>query len=138
LLVRAALLRAVVQRIGPAVGVGVISTLTAALLLAGSAAALYNLCRTKAATKALKKGEAPDYTKCDLKFAAKWQKVEDKGGGECWTAGDEATVQSQVTVDTDDLGKQLTACGDAVAPMCNGTCPFDDPCVPSGDSCICF
>jgi hypothetical protein len=108
------------------------------LLLAGPSAALYNLCRTKAAAKALKKGEAPDYAKCDQKFAAKWQKVEEKGGGDCWTTGDEATVQSQVTVDADDLGKQLTACGDAVAPTSNGTCPFDDPCVSGGDFCFCF
>lgn len=42
----------------------------------------------KAESKAVKKGEAPDYTKCDEKFADKWTKVETKGEGLCITEGD--------------------------------------------------
>lgn len=48
----------------------------------------YANCRMKAESKAVKKGEAPDYTKCDEKFAQKWTTAETKGAGMCLSEGD--------------------------------------------------
>ncbi len=56
----------------------------------------YSFCRLKAESKAIKKGEAPDYTKCDSKYSDKWQKAESKAEGACLTNGDEAAIQAQV------------------------------------------
>ncbi len=38
----------------------------------------YSFCRLKAESKAIKKAEAPDFSKCDSKYGEKWQKAEDK------------------------------------------------------------
>jgi len=67
----------------------------------------YGFCRLKAESKAIKKGEAPDYSKCDSKFPQQWMKAETKAGGECPTSGDEAAIQAQVTAHTDALVQLL-------------------------------
>jgi hypothetical protein len=43
----------------------------------------YGFCRLKAESKAAKTGGVPDYSKCDQKYAKKWQVIETKGGGMC-------------------------------------------------------
>jgi hypothetical protein len=94
-------------------------TFLAVLLIAGSASAVdpadkcqadklkeagkYGFCRLKAESKAVKKGEAPDYGKCDLKYGEKWPSIESKAGGACPTSGDEAAISGEVTDQTDLL-----------------------------------
>ena len=81
--------------------------------------AKYYACRLKAESKAIKKGEAPDYTKCDSKYSAKWQKAESKAAGACPTESDEAAIQARMTDDADDIvtllgGGTPASCGDGV------------------------
>jgi hypothetical protein len=86
----------------------------------------YAFCRQNAEAKAIKKGEAPDYAKCDEKYAEKWQKVESKAGpGICPSDGDEVTIQAFITQQADDLASALSGGG---LPNCNGdlaTCQTD-------------
>ncbi len=49
----------------------------------------YAFCRQSAEAKAIKKGEAPDYSKCDAKFSDKWGKADAKGGAACPTTADD-------------------------------------------------
>jgi dienelactone hydrolase len=53
-------------------------------------------CVLKAQSKAEAKGAAPDFTKCDSKFAASFQKAETKAGGQCPSTGDTAAVSAHV------------------------------------------
>jgi len=76
-------------------------------------AAKYSACLLKAESKAIKKGEVADLSKCDSKFSEKWQKAESKAGGECPTENDEAAIQAQVQQCADDL----------VAALDPGSCP---------------
>ena len=72
--------------------------------------AKYSSCRLKAESKAVKKSETPDYTKCETKFADKWGKTELKAGpGVCPTEGD-------VLV----LNGLLTDCADSAAFLLSG------------------
>jgi len=88
----------------------------------------YAFCRMKAESKAVKKGQAPDYTKCDTKLGDKFAKADLKWGGECPTTGDAGGIQTQVTGDTDDLavvlaGGVLPTCGDGTTnggEQCDG------------------
>ncbi len=84
-------------------------------------AAKYSACRLKAESKAIKKGEVPDFSKCDSKFSEKWQKAESKAGGECPTENDEAAIQAQVQQCADDLVAALdpNSCSGAAV---GGTC----------------
>ncbi|MGH7790099.1 MAG: DUF1566 domain-containing protein [Candidatus Binatia bacterium] len=98
-------------------------TLAATLLLAGGAQGLtaaerceaaklkeagkYGFCRLKAEAKAVKTGDAPDYSKCDTKYGSKWPAVESSGGGMCPSNGDQAVIQSFITQHTDDLATAL-------------------------------
>jgi hypothetical protein len=67
----------------------------------------YDFCRMKADSKAVKKAEAADYTKCDEQIAKKFGKADSKWGMECPTSGDDADIQSQVTTDADFLALKL-------------------------------
>ena len=93
-------------------------------------AAKYYACRLKAESKAIKKGEVADSSKCDGKYSEKWQKAESKAGpGVCPTEGDEAAIQARMTGDANDIvtllgGGTLESCGDGVK---NGTEDCDDP-----------
>jgi hypothetical protein len=71
-------------------------------------AAKYSACRLKAESKAIKKGEAPDYSKCDTKFSEKWQKAESRAGGACPTLGDEGPIKDQVATDSDTIVVRLS------------------------------
>lgn len=57
----------------------------------------YGLCRLKAESRAVKKGEPAVYTKCDAKFVEKWGGAETKYGGACPTSGDEGNMKAKIT-----------------------------------------
>jgi len=71
------------------------------------AAGQYAFCRMKAESKAIKNSEAPDYSKCDTKYAEKWAKVESKAGGSCPVTGDADVVQARTTVSSDGLAAAI-------------------------------
>ncbi len=75
----------------------------------------YANCRLKADSKALKKNETPDYSRCSSKFADKWSKAEAKAAGACPSNGDEATVEAAITTCMGDV-----ATGVAPPPACAG------------------
>ncbi len=77
--------------------------------------AKYSACRLKAESKAIKKAETPDFSKCDSKYSQKWQKAESKAGGACLTNGDEALIQARITDDADDI---VTLLGGGSVPGC--------------------
>ena len=72
-----------------------------------SAAGKYGACRLGAEKKAVLAGTAADYTKCDTKYMAAWDKAETKYGGACPTSGDQGPVQTAITDDTGDLRSHL-------------------------------
>ncbi len=78
----------------------------------------YTGCLMGTYSKAVKKGEVPDFTKCDSKYSDKWAKAESKGGGACPTEGDEAAIQAQVQQCADDLVAALGS-----LPPCPGGAP---------------
>lgn len=99
----------------------------------------YAFCRAKAEAKSIKKGEAPDYSKCDTKLLKQWAKAEEKAvnkGTACIDAVSDAAIQSFVTAHTDVVASALAGgtlladvetCNSDLA-MCNaalGTCPTD-------------
>jgi hypothetical protein len=62
---------------------------------------------------------APDFTKCDPAFSAKWSAAETKGNGQCPTTGDQASIQTRITTDSGDLavllsGGSVSVCGNWV------------------------
>lgn len=69
----------------------------------------------KADSKAAKKNEAPDYTRCESKFSDKWGSAETKTAGACPSNGDEAAVESAVASCMGDV-----AVGFAPPPPCSG------------------
>lgn len=75
----------------------------------------YAFCREKAEAKAIRKGGAPDYTKCDAKFSQKWADAEAQGGGMCPTTGDQAAMQSCITTATNQWAAALSG-----GPSCGG------------------
>jgi hypothetical protein len=56
----------------------------------------YASCRLIADSTAVKNGTVPDYSTCDAKIAAGWQKVEESIGTECPTTGDLEDVQDSI------------------------------------------
>jgi len=86
----------------------------------------YGFCRLKAESKGVKKGEAPDFTKCDEKYSFKWQKAEtNAGSGVCPSEGDEVAIQAFITQHSDDLAVALAG---GALPNCPGdlaTCQSD-------------
>lgn len=68
-------------------------------------------CRLKALAKAVKKGGAPDFAKCDATFVDKWTKVEIKAGGACPTSGDQDQVHGFVWQRADEIATALAGGG---------------------------
>jgi hypothetical protein len=78
-------------------------------------ASKYAGCRLSVESKAVKKGEAPDYSKCTGKFSTKWQKLEEKAGpGVCPSEGDENSI-----------GVLIWDLADTVAELLSGMCPVN-------------
>jgi hypothetical protein len=72
-------------------------------------ASKYSACRLKADAKAVKKGEAADYAKCEAKFADKWGKTETKAGvGICPSEGDQVSMDARITADAAEIAIQLS------------------------------
>lgn len=93
----------------------------------------YEMCKLKASSKAIKKGESPDFTKCNDKLSLKWGKIEAKPP--CLTTGDLSTVQAALDACHVDVTQSLT--GD---PLCgNGTLNSGEQCddgnLVNGDGC---
>ena len=64
----------------------------------------YSACRLKADAKGVKKGEDPDYTKCEDKFSDKWGKTEEKAGaGNCPSEGDKESMGARITANSDEI-----------------------------------
>jgi hypothetical protein len=78
------------------------------------AAAQYSACRLKAEADAARRFAPPEFDKCDATFAAVWQKAETRAlaqGTPCWTTGDAAAVQADITTQTDALSDALAGGG---------------------------
>jgi cysteine-rich repeat protein len=96
----------------------------------------YEMCKLKASSKAIKKGESPDFTKCDDKLTSKWGKIEAKPDkNPCLTPGDLSSVQAALDACHVDVTQSLT--GD---PLCgNGTLNSGEQCddgnTTNGDGC---
>lgn len=92
-------------------------------------AAKYSACRLKAEAKAAKTGAAPDFTKCDAKFAPKWTGAETKAGGACPVNGDGLAMQALITGHTDVVAAAIAGtasldCGNGVVDAgeaCDGS-----------------
>lgn len=68
----------------------------------------YAFCRQKAEAKAIRKGEAADYSKCDAKYSDKWTNAENRAGpGICPSEGDEATMQEFISQHSDSVAVAL-------------------------------
>jgi hypothetical protein len=91
----------------------------------------YGNCRLKADSKAVKKGEAADYTKCESKFADKWTKTETKAGaGICPSESDQVSMDARITTDAAEIatllaGGSVSACGDGTVDV-GEDCDFGD------------
>src|SRR5262245_45649448 len=66
----------------------------------------YEFCRLKAEARAVKTGAAPDFAKCDEKYATKWTQAE--AGGSCPTTGDQATQQTELRINANRTACQLS------------------------------
>jgi hypothetical protein len=83
-----------------------------------SAAGRYAACLYAAQAKAVKANPAapaPDFSRCDAKLLAKWDKIETKGGEACPTTGDDTAIQALVGAQAATVAGALS--GDGV-PIC--------------------
>lgn len=68
----------------------------------------YSFCRLKAEAKGVKKGEAPDYSKCDLQFTEKWNEAESAAAGACPTNDDAVAMLGLLASDADILAAAVS------------------------------
>ena len=78
-------------------------------------ARVFGACRLKAFSTSVKKSYSPDFSKCDLVYSRKWIKVEELGGPNCLTLGDEDLVHDEIETDTDTIAALLRT---GVLPTC--------------------
>jgi len=90
----------------------------------------YTFCRQAAESKAISRGTAPDFSRCDASYSSKWAKAELKAVGACPTNGDHAPMQSYIASHTNALaaalaGAGLPSCGDdtvnVIGELCDGS-----------------
>jgi len=90
----------------------------------------YTFCRQAEESKAISRGAAPDFSRCDASYSSKWAKAEAKAVGACPTNGDHAPMQSYVASHTNALaaalaGAGLPSCGDdtvnVIGELCDGS-----------------
>lgn len=67
-------------------------------------AAGYTQCRLAVAVRAARSGRAPSYVACDLRFASKFARLEQRLGPACPSQGDAAMLQAAAERFTDGLG----------------------------------
>lgn len=104
-----------VMRVGGAVTVGLLLAANAWAITPGDkceaaklkTAGKYSFCRLKAEAKAVKTGDAPDYSKCDEKLTSKWGPLETAAGGMCPSNGDESAMQAFISQHADDVAAAL-------------------------------
>lgn len=83
------------------------------------AAGKFKQCRLTAESKALRKGEAADYSKCDAKLTDGWGKAESKAGpGVCPSEADLEEVRGEIAGYTDAIAVALS--GEETGPSCDG------------------
>jgi hypothetical protein len=92
----------------------------------------YGFCRLKAESKAVKKSEPADYTKCDANIDKRWPLIESKAAGACPTSGDQAAAEAEMIdcVDRmvqalDDPNYSPPDCGNGMVDP-NEQCDFGD------------
>lgn len=98
------------------------------------AAGAYASCLQAAQAKAVLKGEAPDFTKCDTRLAKAFTKAESKAakkGAACPSAGDAALMQSfvnghSVSVSEALGGGGLPGCGNGEVDVAGEECDLAD------------
>jgi len=83
-------------------------------------AAKYGACQLKAEATAVKKGQSPDFSKCDAKFSDKWSQAEMKAFGSCQSLSDDAAIRAFIGDETDALRMALD--GGALPPVGVVTC----------------
>jgi hypothetical protein len=71
----------------------------------------YSACLFKADSKAVKKGIAPDYTKCEEKFSSAWEKHEIKAAGACPTNCDDLIVEAEIASQAGAIRDALAGAG---------------------------
>jgi len=85
--------------------------------------AKYGSCRLRAELKGVRKGTAPDFTKCESKFAERFSKAEAKAGlGICQSEHDQSTIDSSIKLYAANVATLLAGgvvgpCGDARVDM---------------------
>lgn len=130
------------------IGIGTKLTVAAVLLNAASGAAWgltaegkceadknkeagkYALCRQNAEAKAIRRGEPPDYSRCDTKLLAKWANAEQMAinrGASCIDSVTDGAIQSFVTAHSDAVataldGGALPDCGDGSINVAGEQC----------------
>ena len=90
----------------------------------------YAACRSKAEATAVKKGQSPDFSKCDAKFSDKWSQAEMKAGGACASLSDQTGIQAFIAEHTAALRTVLD--GGALPPVGVVTCNVDLPICDAG------
>lgn len=93
----------------------------------------YSLCRLQAEARALRKGQEPDYTKCDDQLAKRWNRAEEratKAGAMCPTNLDLTAMRAMLLDHANTVadalgGAGVPACGndviDTVGEHCDGS-----------------
>ena len=72
------------------------------------AAGKYELCVLVADAKVVGTSGSPATGKCDSDLSTKWAKIESKANGACPVAGDQASVQSQLSADAAALAAAIS------------------------------
>ena len=76
----------------------------------------YASCRMKMDTRAVVKGVAPDYSRCESKFSDEWGEIEARAAGACPSTGDEAAVKAAITMCLGNVAAGLKPITEAAAP----------------------
>jgi len=93
--------------------------------------AKYSSCRLKAEAKGVQLSIAPDYSKCESKFADKWGKIESQAGpGACPSEGDLVEMEARITTDAAEVatllaGGAVNLCGNQAIDA-GEDCDFGD------------
>jgi hypothetical protein len=70
----------------------------------------YTFCRMLVEAKAARARKAPDFSRCDEKFGAKWEEAEARASAKgipCWTSEDAASIQEAAASFSDSAAAAL-------------------------------
>jgi hypothetical protein len=104
------------------------------------AAGVYAACLRNAEAKAIRRGDAPDATRCVVRFDERWQKIERRGGPVCPSSGDAVDVRelldgSSATLAAALAGAGVPVCGNELIDVAGEECDAGDL---AGRSCADF